>query len=119
QDLCYQLMTTPDDVRGYKLFPFNYEWGLPKHDAWIFTQEDIEEQKKKSEFEREYNLKFSGKKGNLLSDVILSRNIITKEYASEIGYVPFFDLNGLINQSKLHSKYEYPKNIICIDPAFG
>lgn len=119
QDLCYQLMTTPDESRGYKLFAFNYEWGLPKHDAWIFTQEDINEQKKKSEFDREYDLKFSGKKGNLLSDFVLSRNIINAEYATEIGYVPYYDLNGLINQSKIHPKSEYPPSIICLDPAFG
>ncbi|MDR4491367.1 MAG: hypothetical protein R2685_10780 [Candidatus Nitrosocosmicus sp.] len=123
QDICYQLMTTPEDVRGYKLFEFNYEWGMNiaphYHGAWLFTEEDIEEQKKKSDFEREYNLKFSGKKGNLLSDFVLARNIVNKDYAAQIGYVPYFDLRGLINQSKVNQKVEYPKNIICIDPAFG
>lgn len=122
QDLCYQLMTTPADVRGYKLFEFDYTWGMniapSYHGAWIFTEQDIEEQKLKSEFEREYNLKFSGKKGNLLSDTVLARNIITQEYATQIGYVPYFDLRGLINQTK-YQNADYPPNIICIDPAFG
>jgi hypothetical protein len=118
QDICYQLMTTPEDVRGYKLFEFNYEWGMAKHDAWIFTPEDIEIQKNKADFEREYNLKFSGKKGNLITDTSLARNIINSQYATEIGYVPYYDLRGLINQTTLNN-VEYPPSIICIDPAFG
>lgn len=122
QDLCYQLMTTPEDVRGYKLFEFNYEWGMNiaphYHGAWIFTEEDIEEQKKKSEFDREYNLKFSGKKGNLLSESAILKNVINQQYATEINYVPYYDLNGLINQTRW-DKSKYPPSIITIDPAFG
>lgn len=120
--ICYQLMTTPDEARGYKLFTFNYEWGMNiaphYHGAWIFTPEDIEVQKKKSEFEREYNLKFSGSKGNLLSEASILKNIINQNYATQIGYVPYYDLRGLINQVQIKGG-KYPPTMIAIDPAFG
>lgn len=116
--ICYQLMTMPDDARGYKLFAFDYKWGMSEHGAWIFTPEDIEVQKKKSEFEREYNLKFSGTKGNLLSDVSIAKNIINAEYATKIGYVPYYDLRGLINQVTIRGG-TYAPTVIAIDPAFG
>ncbi len=116
--ICYQLMTTPEESRGYKLFEFNYEWGMEKHGAWIFTPEDIEEQKKKADFDREYDLKFSGKKGNLLNEYSIAKNIINTEYAKQIGYIPYYDLAGLINQTRL-GHTQYPLTTMAIDPAFG
>lgn len=116
--MCYQLMTLPDNERGYRLYSFNYEWGMEKHDAWIFTPEDIEVQKKKSQFEREYDLKFSGTKGNLMSEISILKNIINQEYATKIGYVPYYSLQGLINQTTIVGG-KYPPTAIAIDPAFG
>ena len=116
--MCYQLMTTPENVRGYRLFTFDYKWGMAEHDAWIFTPEDIEVQKTKADFEREYNLKFGGTKGNLLSDVSIARNVINQEYATKVGFVPYYDIRGLINQTQIVGG-RYPPTMIAIDPAFG
>ena len=74
-----------------------YEYGLDK----IFTREEIEKAKKSPSFEREYNLKYAGKIGNLLSPLKIDTAINT---GNKLEHIP-------INPYCIHS--------LGVDPAFG
>lgn len=52
-------------------------------DLKIFTQQEIDKIKNSRSFEREYNLKFSGLEGNLLSESAIQRCITTGEKLAE------------------------------------
>lgn len=59
----YERLDTDPNNR-YHTFRFNYEWGLDK----IYDPAQIEDAKKSSSFEREYNLKYGYGLGNIFND---------------------------------------------------
>jgi hypothetical protein len=85
----------PSESCLYHRIKLDYRYGLNK----IYTLEDIEKAKISPSFDREYDLKYLGKIGNLFSQLSIQNAI-------ERGYNP-----DSINQ--LSEKY------MCIDPAFS
>ena len=55
----------PEETCIYRRLLLDYNYGIDK----IFTREEIEKVKHSHSFEREYNLKYLGKIGNLLSQL--------------------------------------------------
>jgi hypothetical protein len=103
------MVSTPDTPEGlmyaieheepsiYHKMKLGYEVGLNK----IYTPEDIEEAKRSPSFEREYNLKYLGRVGNVFSPTMLDNAIRLGELYKNI--IP--------NQYTLHA---------CgVDPGFG
>lgn len=76
-----------------------YQYGLDK----IYTRDEIEKVKHSPSFEREYNLKYLGKIGNLLSQLKIDTAIQLGEQLS-LSKIP-------VNQYCIHS--------LGIDPGFG
>lgn len=69
--LFQQIEQEPDDKCIYHRMFFNYQWGLNK----MFTQEEIDLQKSSPGFDREYDLKYAGKIGNVFSIQDIERAI--------------------------------------------
>jgi hypothetical protein len=74
-DLLHTIFTQDFQTSFYKTLKLSYEWGLGK----IYSDQDISIAKASSSFEREYNLKFSGLEGNVLSPQAIDRCISTGE----------------------------------------
>jgi hypothetical protein len=88
-----------EDQCLYKRLKLDYTYGLGK--GKIYSQEEIETAKQSPGFEREYNLKYLGKIGNVFSQLQIDRVILLGE--------KFKDLP--VNQYCLHT--------LGIDPGFG
>jgi hypothetical protein len=79
-DAMYKLLNdTPYEASPFKWLKLDWTYGLNK----IFSQEEIDKIKNQRSFEREYNLKFSGLEGNLLSETAIQRCIDTGEKLAE------------------------------------
>ncbi len=71
-DLLFQMIENePEDKCIYRRLFFNYEWGLDK----MFTQDEIDIQMASPSFDREYDLKYAGKIGNVFSTQDIDRAI--------------------------------------------
>jgi hypothetical protein len=71
-DLLFQrIEQEPEDQCIYHRLFFNYQWGLNK----MFTQQEIDIQKISPSFDREYDLKYAGKLGNVFSTLDIDRAI--------------------------------------------
>lgn len=71
-DLLFQMIEQePEDKCIYRRLFFNYEWGIGK----MFTQEEIDIQKASPSFDREYDLKYAGKIGNVFSELQIQKAI--------------------------------------------
>jgi len=95
--LFQQIEDEEEDKTIYRRLFFNYQWGLNK----MFTQEEIDLQRVSPSFDREYDLKYSGKIGNVFSDL---------------------DITTAINLGEEHKDLEInPNNLLLagVDPAFG
>jgi len=95
--LFQQIEEEPEDKTIYRRLFFNYQWGLNK----MFTQNEIDLQKVSPSFDREYDLKYSGKIGNVFSDL---------------------DISTAISLGEEHKDLEInPNNLLLagVDPAFG
>lgn len=78
-DAMYKLLGEKYEDSAFKWLKLDWTYGLGK----IFTQEEIDKIKNQRSFEREYNLKFSGLEGNLLSETAIQRCISTGEKLAE------------------------------------
>lgn len=78
-DAMYKLLNEPYETSAFKWLRLDWTYGLTK----IFTQGEIDKIKNSRSFEREYNLKFSGLEGNLLSETAIQRCILTGEKLAE------------------------------------
>ena len=87
----------PEETCIYRRLLLGYEYGLDK----IFTREEIDKAKKSPSFEREYNLKYAGKIGNLLSPLKIDTAIDT---GNKLEHIP-------MNPYCIHA--------LGVDPAFG
>ena len=71
-DLLFQrIEQEPEEQCIYRRLFLNYQWGLGK----MFTQEEIDIQKISPSFDREYDLKYAGKLGNVFSTLDIERAI--------------------------------------------
>jgi hypothetical protein len=87
----------PEDTCLYKRLYFDYTYGLDK----IYTKEEIEKVKISPSFEREYNLKYLGRIGNVFH---------TKDIDAAIQRGKGYDPDSIVNMSG---------KSIGIDPAYG
>ena len=72
----------PEDACLYKRLFLDYTYGLDR----IYTREEIEKAKASPSFEREYNLKYLGKVGNVFHTLDIEAAICTEqEPNTEIG----------------------------------
>lgn len=78
----------PDDKCIYRRLFFNYQWGIGK----MFTEEEMAIQRISPSFDREYDLKYTGKIGNVFSTFDINRAIELGEQYK----------NYEINQDRLH-----------------
>jgi hypothetical protein len=95
--LFQQIEQEPEDRCMYRRLFFNYQWGIGK----MFTQEEIDLQRYSPGFDREYDLKYSGKIGNVFSDL---------------------DIETALSLGEEHKDLEInPNNLLLagVDPAFG
>jgi hypothetical protein len=88
-----------EDTCLYKRVFLDYTYGVGK----IYTPEEIEKAKQSPSFEREYNLKYLGKIGNVFH---------TKDIEAAI------EKGRKYNPDAIDSSYFYPKSM-GIDPAYG
>ena len=70
----------PEDTCLYKRLFLDYTCGLGK----IFTKEEIEKAKASPSFEREYNLKYLGKVGNVFHTLDIEAAICTQKEGQEM-----------------------------------
>lgn len=92
------MQTIENDINSkYTKLKLDYTYGIGK----IYDREFIEKKKREPEFEREYNLKYLGKIGNLLSPKIIDDSISLGEQLKHIEPNPYC----------IHS--------LGVDPAFG
>ena len=87
----------PEDSCIYRRLFMDYHYGLNK----IYTSAEIEKAKASPSFEREYCLKFSGRQGNLISQLKIQTAIDTGERLKDI-------------QPNLYNIFS-----LGVDPAFG
>jgi len=73
--LFQQIEEEEEDKTIYRRLFFNYQWGLGK----IFSQEEIDIQRASPGFDREYDLKYAGKLGNVFSILDIDRAIALGE----------------------------------------
>lgn len=79
-DAMYKLLSEPYEASPFKWLRLDWTYGVGK----IFSQSDIDKIKSNvRSFEREYNLKFSGLEGNLLSESAIQLCISTGEKLAE------------------------------------
>lgn len=83
----------------YKKLKLDYTFGINK----IYLPQEIEKKKVDVEFEREYNLKYLGKIGNVFSPLLIDRTVRR------------FDELNLSNIPIIHEAL----HLVGIDPAFG
>jgi len=95
--LFQQIEDEPEDKTIYRRLFFNYQWGLNK----MFTQAEIDLQRVSPSFDREYDLKYSGKIGNVFSDLDIQTALSLGEQYKDL------EIN--------------PNNVLLagVDPAFG
>jgi len=95
--LFQQIEEEEEDKTIYRRLFFNYQWGLNK----MFTQNEIDIQRISPSFDREYDLKYAGKIGNVFSDLDITTAISLGEEHKHL------DIN--------------PNNVLLagVDPAFG
>jgi len=97
-DLLFQMIEKePEDKCIYRRLFFNYQWGVGK----MFSQQEIDMQRISPSFDREYDLKYTGKIGNVFS----TKDI---DFAIELGEL---HKGEEINQFTLHFGG--------VDPGFG
>ena len=81
-DLFQKIEHEPEETCIYKRILLDYTYGLDK----IYTKEEIEKAKQSPSFEREYNLKYLGRIGNVFHtkdiDKAIEKGINTK-YSSK------------------------------------
>ena len=70
----------PEDTCLYKRLFLDYTYGLDK----IYTREEIEKAKASPSFEREYNLKYLGKVGNVFHTLDIEAAICTQQEGQEM-----------------------------------
>ena len=70
----------PENTCLYKRLFLDYTYGLDK----IYTREEIEKAKSSPSFEREYNLKYLGKVGNVFHTLDIEAAICTQEEGKEM-----------------------------------
>jgi len=71
-DKLFQMIEQEEEDKCiYRRLFFNYQWGIGK----MFTQEEIDIQKISPSFDREYDLKYTGKIGNVFSTYDINRAI--------------------------------------------
>jgi hypothetical protein len=107
----YEIFSRPQSDTFYKQYKFDYKVGV----GHIFTEMQIEEQKKSEFFEREYNLQFGGLSGNYFSTNAVNKNIVNKELANELEFAPFFFYKDIAHTNE---DMYLPKSL-GIDPGFG
>lgn len=95
--LFQQIEEEPDDKCMYRRLFFNYQWGLNK----MFTQDEIDLQRMSPGFDREYDLKYAGKIGNVFSSLDIENTITLGEQYKDLEINP----NNLL--------------LAGVDPAFG
>lgn len=85
-DAMYKLLSVPYEESPFKWLKLDWTYGVGK----IFTQEELDKIKDNERtFEREYNLKFSGLEGNLLSETAIQRCILAGDKLAETA--PLYD----------------------------
>jgi len=89
----------PDDTCLYKRLFLDYTYGIGK----IYTAEEIEKVKQSPSFEREYNLKYLGKIGNVFH---------TKDIESAIEFGRNYNPDNF-------NPYAFTSRSMGIDPAYG
>jgi hypothetical protein len=89
----------PDDVCLYKRLFLDYTYGIDK----IYTAEEIEKAKQSPSFEREYNLKYLGRIGNVFH---------TKDIEAAIEKGRRYNPDNV-------NPYSFSSRSIGIDPAYG
>lgn len=107
----YEIFSTPQENTLYKQYRFDWRAGVGK----IFTQAQIEEQKRSEFFAREYELQFGGLAGNFFSTAAVRKNVIGNEIAEQIQFYPYY-FHKDIASTELDEYY--PKSL-GIDPGFG
>ena len=112
--LFWEIYAEPDDQCIYKRYRFDWRDGL----GCIFTQREINEQKKTPSFRREYDLQFGGESGNLFSENAIMKNIYSKEQAQRIEFFPYMFYQGIEDISNYAESDYYPRSI-GLDPGFG
>ena len=70
----------PEDTCLYRRLFLDYTYGLDK----IYTREEIEKAKRSPSFEREYNLKYLGKVGNVFHTLDIEAAICTQQEGQEM-----------------------------------
>jgi len=123
------LVSTPDKPYGlfyelfreqkkddsiYKLYEFNYEWGL----GTIFTKKEIKDQMRSPSFQQEYNLQFGGTVGNLISEKALMKNIYTAEQATKLGFAPYYWYKDVVYDANT-AESDFVFRTIGVDTGFG
>jgi hypothetical protein len=95
--LFQQIEQEPEDKTMYHRLFFNWQWGIDK----MFTQDEINLQRVSPSFDREYDLKYAGKIGNVFSNI---------------------DIETAIQLGEQYEALEInPNNLLLagVDPAFG
>ena len=107
----YEIFSKPQSETFYKQYRFDYRVGLGR----IFTQAQIDEQRKSEYFDREYDLKFEGLSGNFFSTNAVMKNVVNKELAAELEFNPFYFHKDI---ESVNQDMYFPK-ALGIDPGFG
>lgn len=107
----YEIFSKPQKDTFYRQYRFDYRKGL----GYIFTQEQIDQQKQSEFFAREYEIQFGGLAGNLLSLEAVKKNIISRSQAAEIGFMPFYSHEDI----GFTEEVNYVPKSLGLDPGFG
>ena len=95
-----------EDICLYKRIFLDYTYGLDR----IYSREEIEKAKASPSFEREYNLKYLGKVGNVFHTLDIEAAICTQQEGQVI-YAESFEkplMNEIINHiMQLKQKHQY------------
>ena len=100
----------PEETCIYKRLKMDYTYGLDK----IYTIAEIEKAKTSPSFEREYNLKYLGKIGNVFHTKDIEKAI---ELGQKIS-VEYDTTKDMRNQSNLNITYNATKSL-GLDPGYG
>jgi hypothetical protein len=100
EDLFERIEKEPEDVCLYKRLFLDYTYGIGK----IYNAEEIEQARRSPSFEREYNLKYLGKIGNVFH---------TKDIEAAL------ELGKRYNPDNYNPYHAFTTRSMGIDPAYG
>jgi len=107
----YEIFSKPQKETFYRQYRLDYTYGL----GYIFTKDQIKQQKLSEFFGREYELQFGGLAGNLFSTRAIQRNIVTDQQARELEFFPYYFHKDI---DFIHDPVYIPRSL-GIDPGFG